>query len=161
MYIALICQRKLYLYLLSCTSKEWNSLQLLTIDSTISWNFFFKVICIRSTYLPIYRFNTLMSVHVFFWAYLKKIINSKQDERSEHWIVKNHLFCFVCLNMITIIAFMNQLKHKIIDLTMVKFTPQKKEEKRKKYQFFSYLKYIHVRVFSTMMNKLYSFLYQY
>ena len=55
---------------------------------------------------------------------------------------------------------MNQLKHKIIDLTMVKFTPQKKEEKRKKYQFFSYLKYIHVHVFSTMMNKLYSFLYQ-
>ena len=133
MYIALICQRKLYLYLLSCTSKEWNSLQLLTIDSTISWNFFFKVICIRSTYLPIYRFNTLMSVHVFFWAYLKKIINSKQDERSEHWIVKNHLFCFVCLNMITIIAFMNQLKHKIIDLT-------KKRRKKKEIPVFFILK---------------------
>jgi DNA-binding TFAR19-related protein (PDSD5 family) len=77
-----------------------------------------------------------MSVHAFFWAYLKKIINSKQDERSEHWIVKNHLFCFVCLNMIKIIAFMNQLKHKIIDLTMVKFTPQIKKKKERNTSFF-------------------------
>lgn len=41
---------------------------------------------------------------------------------------------FVCffVNMIKIVSFMlmYQLKHKIIDLTMVKFTPKKKRRKK-------------------------------